>query len=49
MTIDATARFKTPEAVTPEAFTDPRAAVTRLVALYDAAVGFLSCEFRAAL
>ncbi|SHL48158.1 AMP nucleosidase [Roseovarius litoreus] len=49
MTIDDTARFKTPEAVTPEAFTDPRAAVARLVALYDAAVGFLSSEFRAAL
>jgi AMP nucleosidase len=49
MRIDGSARFKTPEGPAPEAFTDPHAAVSRLVALYDAAVGFLSSEFRAAL
>ena len=49
MTIDDTAGVKTPAAPPPEAFTDPRAAVARLTALYDAAVSFLSTEFQSAL
>jgi len=34
-------QIETPEATSPEAFTDPRAAVDRLVALYEQATGFL--------
>ncbi|MGH1424877.1 MAG: AMP nucleosidase [Pseudooceanicola sp.] len=41
--------IQTPPVVAPESFTDPDAAVARLVALYDEATTFLRDQFRLAL
>ena len=41
--------FLTPEATPPQQFHDPKAAVAQLIALYDAAVGFLKSEFARAM
>jgi AMP nucleosidase len=42
-------KTETPDAAAPEAFTDPEAAVDRLVALYEQATGFLCGGFEALL
>ena len=41
--------FLTPEATPPQQFHDTKAAVAQLIALYDAAVGFLKSEFARAM
>jgi len=40
---------KTPDLPATQTFTDPRAAVERLIELYDAAAGFICSEFEAAM
>ncbi|RYH01696.1 AMP nucleosidase [Salipiger sp. IMCC34102] len=44
-----TAAIRTPDVPAPEAFTDAKAAVARLISLYDTAAGFLTEHFQHAL
>ncbi|MBN2907421.1 MAG: AMP nucleosidase [Rhodobacteraceae bacterium] len=41
--------LESPDLPAPEAFTDPEAAVARLIAIYDAATGFLRARFQETL